>query len=229
MATVVFESSTPLGSPSSLIVYYKYVKEMPVYQKSAKSFLTSIVEKYKEYVSLKLELHVSPFYGLRSSFVWQPVIDFDTPESISVAKQFCKEELSSYSKYFVEVTGTSVHIVSRIAYGPIKEDEITVLREYLHERFRSYEHLDITSSIRHLPIRRVPSVDSTGRFVMRPVMVTQFLGSSYEELIKQQVHSLPTRMQFGHILANYTLPRMLLPWTEAPWGASKVVSGKTRV
>jgi hypothetical protein len=227
MATAFVARNTHLGSPHSLTVYYKYVKEMPVYSKPAKEFIQSVVEKYPEYAKLQLELHVSPFYGWRDAFVWQPVVDFDDPSSVPIAKQFCKEELSPTPyKYFVEVTGTSVHIVSQTAYGPIREDQISELRAYLRERFKDYQHLDITSSIRHLPIRRTPSTDSQHRFIIMPIRVSKFLSSSYESLVKELVHSIPSSRTFAYVVASYTLPRVLADIGDAPWGVGRYFSNK---
>jgi hypothetical protein len=221
MATTIDQDGSHLGSPRSLTVYYKYVKEMPIYSKPASAFVQSIVEKYSEYARLKLELHVSPFYGWRDAFVWQPVFDFDTPASVEVARHFCRSELSGVSGYFVEITGVSVHIVSRDAYGPLKKDQIAELREYLRETFAEYQHLDIVSSVRHLPIRRAPSIDTLHRFIIRPIRITEFLSTSYESLIKELQASVPSQLQFGYIVATYTLPRALLPLREAPWGVGR--------
>jgi len=153
----------------NLTVSYKYVKTMGVIKRPLQYFVNSIADKWEAFFNLKLELHVSPFYKLGDVYMYQPVFDFDGPDAKFGLDQF----ISMFPKvksppWYLEYSGVGIHLFSTYAYGPIKKVEIIEFRRQVRDRLNIASSFDITSSIRDLPIRRLPSVNSLRTEMMVP-------------------------------------------------------------
>lgn len=213
MVSEVTTSIMAAPSISKLVVCYKYVESMPIVRKVVPSFLSSIIEKWEEYRKLRLELHVSPFYEYGDSLVWQPVLDFDGEDGKKELLAFYREQLKDDRKmsWFAELTGEGAHLCSRVGYYGIEPNDISKLRSNIKSLFQRYTSLDVTSSIRHLPIRRVPSASKGHEWLMFPVRPHQIM---YVDPKKDFRYDLK---RFKNVLYYYTLPITLKHIRELPW------------
>jgi hypothetical protein len=212
----------PLPKVSNLLVYYKYTTKMPIQAKTMPSFVQSIFEKYKDFEKKKGELHVSPFYGYRDTNYLQLTFDFDGGDAFKDGQRFCRMELvkekENLNDWFVELTGRGLHVVNHNAYGPILRSQIEGIRKFLSQKLsRHYGSLDMSTSIRHLPIRRSLSLDSFGKTIVNPIRVTTFLSQSKIGLEQLQSKFELTEDKFKDILENYVLPKKIEYMDEAPF------------
>ncbi|MEM0173962.1 MAG: hypothetical protein QXI16_05605 [Sulfolobaceae archaeon] len=180
---------------------------MQIIKRSATYFLLSISDKWKAVSEQKLELHVSPFFEFKGQFYWQPVFDFDNIESLTTLTQFLDsyKGLQSPPWYLERSSPIGYHLFCTIAFGPIKKSEIIDLRRRITNRLQSFINLDITSSIRDLPIRRLPSVDSTGTFTMVPLTLDRKDAVKFSKITQYTVFDL---------VKNFTLPTKRQPLLE---------------
>jgi hypothetical protein len=205
-----------------LTVAYKYHVATPVAIKSWSGFIKTIEDKYDTFIALKSELHVSPFYSYKGQLYLQFVFDFDGVKAFEEAKQFCRKEIIrnklSLNDWFVELTGTSVHVVSRSIYGPISERDIKRIRDYVYKRLgRYYISLDIPTTIRNLPVRRCLSLSSNKKFMVLPFRIPTFLSKGKNELEKIISQTDITKSVFHNILTQYTLPTNIKSLSDAPF------------
>ena len=224
----------PLPTINQLGVYYKYASQMPVYNKSTAGFIQSIEDKYNDFIDKKLELHVSPFYNHKHFYFYQIVFDFDGPKAYKEAQSFCRAELIKeklpMADWFVEFTGTDVHVVNKVAYGPVTLNQIRDIRDHVKRTLgKYYPTLDVSSSIRHLPIRRSLSLDSKHKLLVLPARVTMFMAYSHEHIVTALSAIEITRARFNNILVNYVLPTKIQSIQDAPFGISKALKGKPTI
>jgi len=163
---------------------------MPVYRKHLDEFIESVSEKWTEFKVGDIELHVSPFYGYKGKLVWQPVFDFDGRSSKVDLQRFCENEIDDIYNWYVEETHDGYHLYSYVGYSGFELSDIEKLRARLTHLYSSYTSLDIRSSIRHLPIRRLAKLQV-------PTSV-RTLNEGFES-IKDELH-------FAHVLRQYVVP-----------------------
>jgi len=190
MALILSRSSSYVATPESLVVYYKYIATMPVYQKTMDAFIESVSSKWREFVSQKVELHVSPFYKYKGMLVWQPTFDFDGDLSKVDLIRFCESEIIDTYNWYVEETKDGYHLYSCASYSGLRLRDIEKLRNLFARKYKSYTSLDIRSSIRHLPIRRLA-------LLQVPVPIRRF-GIKPDD-IKDELH-------FASVLQKFVVP-----------------------
>lgn len=185
----------------SLICFYKYSVFSPVITRNVSHLYNSLKEKKEEFLNKKLELHISPFYEEKNGdLYWQPIFDFD---NIFYFDKFKKYILYDENKndWFIEITDTYFHLVSKNAFGPVKKDEIFKIR--LKFKYFSNFGIDVSSSIRHLPIKRSLSQINSGKYISTPVELKNF---SIKHITKKENLS---EEQFYNILSVYIFPHKL--------------------
>ncbi len=189
---------------TNYLVSYKYVKTMAPVIRSRSYFLKSVTSKWQQIRDLKLELHVSPFYIWNNQFIFQPVFDFDGPTAKVELENFLGTYTSIKSPdWCIEYSGQGLHLFSTVGYYSIKTSQVSDLRNTFRDRLKQFSHLDITSSIRDLPIRRLPSVSSNGTFVMQPYSTRAWKEAKPQPEI--------TEMLVYDWLKHYTLPTRFEP------------------
>lgn len=223
-----------LPTINQLIVHYKYVAQMPIHSKPVASFIQTIEEKYTEFIDKKLELHVSPFYGHKQFLFYQIILDFDGPKAYKEAQSFCRTELVKeklpITDWFVEFTGTDIHLASKIAYGPITLNQIKNIRDHIKRTLgKYYPSIDVKSSIRHLPIRRCLSLDSKHKRLVLPVRVTMFMSYSFKHIMSSLEAIDLTPKQFSNVLINYVLPTKIRSIQDIPFGIYKTLKTKPTI